>query len=144
MRKRTPRQVRDPMAAITRRMPLADDQQRDLGIAYRIQLQAMLRGAGTEEAWSTLTCSINVALVLSEQGIVANAIHCIKRAQDALITCRERAIKLRKWGFTGEEAKAVMRACAIHDEQLELATKAQVSSALNAVYRRLTEEAWMN
>ena len=141
MKKHTHRQVRDPMASITRRMPLADDQQRDLGIAYRMQLQVMLRGAGTEEAWSTLTCSINIAMVLAEQGIVANAFHCIKRAQDALITCRDRSNKVGKWGFTGDEAKAVMRACAIHDEQLELATKAQVSSALNEVYRRLTEEA---
>ena len=144
MRKRTPRQVRDPMAAITRRMPLADDQKRDLGIAYRIQLQAMLRGAGTEEAWSTLACSINVAMVLSEHGIVANAGHCIKRSQDALILCRDRSNKVGKWGFTGDEAKAVMRACAIHDEQLELATKAQITSALNDVYRRLTEDLCVN
>ncbi|NNM70203.1 MAG: hypothetical protein HKM00_09630 [Gallionella sp.] len=137
MRKRTPRQVRDPMACVTQRMPLTDDQQRDLCIAYRIQLQAMLRGSGTEETWNTLTCSLNIALILCEQGIGANAIQTIQLAQEALLACRERARRLSRWAFSGDEARMVMSACSIHDEQLEFATRAQVVSALTEVHRRI-------
>lgn len=137
MRKRTPRQVRDPMACVMQRMPLADDQKRDLGIAYRMQLQAMLRGSGTEESWSTLACSLNIALILCEQGISANAIQTIQLAQDALLSCRARQFRVKKWAFNGDEAKIVMRACSIHDEQLEFATRAQVVAALKEVHHRI-------
>ena len=137
MRKRTPRQIRDPMACVMQRMPLADDQQRDLGIAYRMQLQAMLRGSGSEEAWSTLACSLNIALMLCEQHICGGALDTIKLAQAALLTCRERAHRLNRWAFNGDDAKIVMRACSIHDEQLEFATRAQVTHALKEVHRRV-------
>ena len=137
MRKRTPRQHLDPMACFTRRMPLRDEQKIDLGIAYRMQLQAMLRGAGSEEAWSTLACSLNIAMVLCEQGIAPTYLHPIQLAQDALLACRERAGRVGRWAFSGDEARLIMRACAVHDEQLELATRAQVTKALNEVNDRI-------
>jgi len=63
MKKSNPRRKIDPMGCITRRMPLADDQTRDLGIAYRVSLQAMLKGHGNEQAFSTLACALNIGLV---------------------------------------------------------------------------------
>lgn len=137
MRKRTPRQHLDPMAAIARRMPLADDQKTDLGIAYRMQLQMMLRGAGTEESWATLACSMNIALMLCEQHICGGAIETIKLAQDALLSSKARSFRTQKWAFSGDEARIVMRACSIHDEQLEFATKSQVTKALQEVHQRI-------
>ena len=47
MKKSARRTLRDPMACITMRMPLANDQTTDLGIAYHMSLQAMLSGHGT-------------------------------------------------------------------------------------------------
>lgn len=137
MKKRTVRQVRDPMACITKRMPLADDQTRDLGIAYHVSLQAMLSGKGTEQAWSTLACSLNIGVILCEHGICAAALQTIQLAQDALITCRDRARKLKRWAFNGDEIKIIYRAIAIHDEQIAVATKKQVITALNEVNRRI-------
>lgn len=81
MRKTCHRQTLDPMAWIAKRTPLADDQQRDLGIAYHASLQALLRGHGTEQTWATLACSLNIALILCEQGICAGGIETIKLAQ---------------------------------------------------------------
>lgn len=68
-RKTARRIVRDPMAGITRRLPLAADQQRDLGIAYHASLQALISGHGTEQAWATLACAYNIALLLAELGV---------------------------------------------------------------------------
>lgn len=138
MKKHNPRRVLDPMACITRRMPLADDQTRDIGLAYHISLQAMLSGSGTEQSWSTLACSLNIALLLSEYGIEASALPTIKLAQEALLRVRDRAKQHGKWAFDGEGIRIILAAVNIHDEQISRATRGQVTSALVEVNRRVT------
>lgn len=137
MRKQCTRKPLDPMACITRRMPLKQDQARDLGIAYRTSLQAMLSGKGTEQAWSTLACELNIALILCEQGVGEMFTHTIKHAQTCLMSCRERSMKFANWSFNGDEVRNVIRAFAIHDEQLAIATKYEVTFALVEVHRRI-------
>lgn len=139
MKKRTQRTIRDPMACVTRRMPLADDQTRDLGLAYHLALQALLNGNGTEQTWSTLACSINIALLLAENGIEASAIPAIKLAQEALLRVRDRAQRTGKWAFDGDGIRVTLAAVNIHDEQISLATRKQVTDALNEVHRRIDD-----
>lgn len=131
------RTVRDPMAWINKRIPLASDQQRDIGIAYHACLQSILRGHGNEQAWSTLACSLNIAMMLCEQGFNAGKLDTIKQAQIAMLNCRARAAKHGSYGFTGDEARLVMEACTIHDEQIAKANKHQVSTALRDLHRRI-------
>ena len=50
--------------------PLDDTQLRDLGLAYLGALRGMTTGHGTEVLWNTLACSINVAMVLAELGVM--------------------------------------------------------------------------
>ena len=137
MRKTCKRTVRDPMAWLAKRTPLAVDQVRDISIAYHASLQALLRGNGTEQAWSTLACSFNVALILAEDGVSANAIETIKLGQDALLRARDRAKRVGKWAFDGDGIRLVMATANIHDEQIERASRAQVVAALQEVYRRI-------
>jgi hypothetical protein len=137
MRKHTKRKTCDPMFWINKRLPISQDQQRDLGIAYHVSLQALLSGRGTEQAWATLACALNVALILCEQGVAESYLTTIQRAQDALLLTRERAQRVNRWAFSGDEARAVMRACAIHDEQISRATRGQIVSALEEVHRRV-------
>lgn len=139
MRKRATRQQRDPMACITRRMPLADDQQRDLGIAYHASLDALMRGHGTEQAWATLACAYNIALLLAEQGIMPFTLPVIKLAQQALLRTRERGQRTGKWGFDGDGLRLVMAVSVIHDEQISLATRSQIVAAIKAVRQRVEE-----
>lgn len=127
------------MACIIRRMPLADDQQRDLGIAYHVSLQAMLQGHGTEQSWSTVVCSINIAMLLCEQGICAAALPTIKLAQEAMLRSRERANRTGKWALDGEGIRVIQAALNIHDEQISRATRGQVSAALNKVHQRIKQ-----
>lgn len=139
MRKQTRRTVRDPMAWINERITLADDQQRDIGIAFHASLQAILRGHGNEQAWATLSCSLNIAMMLCEQGFSAGSLQVIQMAQNAMMTCKARADRHNKYGFTGDEARLVMAACNIHDEQLSRARKAQVAEALRELHRRIEQ-----
>lgn len=124
-------------AWLARHQNLTIDQQQDLENAYRMALQAILRGYGTEQAWHTLACTLNVAMLLCEHGYRASAIAAIKQAQQALINCQNRAIKHGRYGFTGDEARQVIDAINIHDEQASLTTRAKVAEALREVHRRI-------
>lgn len=137
MRKHTVRQMRDPMACITKRMPLADDQTRDLGIAYHVSLQAMLSGRGSEQAWSTVSCTLNIAMLLAEMGVEAAALPTILIAHEALLRVRERAQRTSKWAFDGDGIRVILAAINIHDEQISRATRAQITAALQEVHRRI-------
>lgn len=139
MRKHTHRTVRDPMGWIKRSAPLPDDSQRDLGIAYRASLQALLTGHGNEQAWATLSCSLNVALILAEQGFHAHGLQSIKLAQEAMMRVRERAQRTSKWAFDGEGIRAIRDAVNLHDEQITRATRRQVTEAVYEVRRRVME-----
>lgn len=137
MRKGLRRKAVDPMAWIAKRTPLADDQSRDLAIAFRIALQAMLCGHGTEQAWSTLACALNVALIMSESNDSA-VTDTIKAAQDALMRSRERAQRTGKWAFDGEGSVVIKKAFELHEKQLEGAcTRGQITQALREVHRRI-------
>lgn len=137
MKKTCKRTVRDPRGWIDRRQPISSRQQDDLSIAYRMSLQSMLRGHGTEQTWSTLACALNVALLLAEEGICGSGLETIIQAQNALIRTRELSKKRGKWAFDGEAMTVVLAATNLHDEQLERATRAQIVCALKEVYRRI-------
>lgn len=139
MRKSCNREVRDPRSWIVRRMPLENDQQASLGIAYRASLDALLSGKGDEQAWSTLACALNIALILCERGLGEEFTHTIKYAQNGLINCRERAARFNNWSFNADEARTILKAFAIHDEQIRLATKKEIVFSLDEVRRRIEQ-----
>ncbi|MFA6904359.1 MAG: hypothetical protein WC236_14890 [Gallionellaceae bacterium] len=139
MRKHCHRKERDPRGCITSRLPLEDNQLRDLGIAYRASLEAMLNGKGDDQAFNTLACALNIALVLCERGIGEEFIPTIKHAQNCLINCRERAARFNNWSFTADEARTILKAFAIHDEQIPLATKKEIVFSLDEVRRRIEQ-----
>lgn len=137
-RRNKPHQRIDPMACITRRMPLRDDQQIDIGIAYHASLQALLTGHGTEQTWSTLACALNTSLLLSEYGVCAPSTQTIKLAQEALLRARERAGRTGKWALDGDGIRTLQAALNIHDEQISRTTRDKITAALHEVRRRVS------
>lgn len=138
MRKASPRRRIDPMSWIAKRTPLRADQQIDLGIAYHASLQALLTGHGTEQAWSTLVCALNVALLLAESGVCAPAIQTIQLAQEALLRARDRAARTNTWALDGDGIRVLQAALNLHDEQTSRATRGQIAAALREVHRRVS------
>lgn len=127
----------DPMGWVKNRMPLADDQTRDLQLAYRMALQAMLTGHGDEQAFCTIAASMNIALTMCERGIYEDEIQTIKDAIDALATCQVRSKRTGRWLFTGPEQKAVKAGVFTHDLQCAVATQRQASLAILDVHARV-------
>ena len=120
-------------------MPLQSDQTRDLGIAYRASLQALITGYGTEQAWSTLAVTINLALLLAEAGLQQTALPALILAQKALISAKARTPRTNRWGFTGDELTLIKSALIIHDEQIASSTPRQIKTALDEIHQRITD-----
>lgn len=115
---------------------LENDQLRDLGLAYLAALHGMKSGHGSEQLWSTLACSINVAMVLAELGVMPQGLRVIEIGQDALIRVRAHAQQTGIWAL-GIHAFAIDCAFKLHHQQIKEAGKAQVIAALEEVHRRV-------
>lgn len=115
---------------------IAGDQVRDLSLAYRVSLNAMEVGKGTEQAWATCACSLNIALLLAEQGVVPQAESAIKAAQESLLIIRGIAEKSGEWSV-GSHGFILRCAFALHDEQIEVASKGQIIQALEQIHARI-------
>lgn len=112
------------------RMPLADDQTRDMGIAFHIAYDLMRDGRGDEEQWSTLACMIDIAVTLAQQGTGSEHLDELRAALDGIHRAKVRGDATGKWAFDGDALRAMETALAIHDAQLAVTT---VGEALNAI-----------
>jgi hypothetical protein len=126
---------RAAQAAIDRE-PMSESQARDLGIAYHVAFDRMLR-AGDEEAWNTVTCSLNIALVLAEHGLGKEYEPALVRALDGTFRAKLRAERTGRWAYDGDAINDIRDAFALHDEQMKIATVAEARAALAEVHRRI-------
>lgn len=83
--------------------------------------------------------SVSTELMLAEKGVAGSYTQTIQQALDAMQSSKERAKQKGRWAFTGDEAKLVMRACAIYDEQNSRATRGRIVAALAEMKRRVEE-----
>ncbi|WP_250501952.1 hypothetical protein [Caballeronia sp. AZ7_KS35] len=122
---------------LERRTPMDKAQTTDLGIAYHVALDEMLKGRGTEEHWSTVVCALNISLVLAERGYGASMLPTVSAALAGSVRARDRARACGRWGFDGDAINDIRAAIALHDEQMNVATKKVVLDALADVHRRI-------
>ncbi len=119
--------------------PISDDQVTDLAAAYWLALDAMVRGTSGEEEWSVVTCALNIALVLAEQGIGVEYERDFVAALDGAFRAKIRADEKGSWRFDGDALQAIRAALALHDQQIVAATKAQLRAAMTEVRRRIDD-----
>lgn len=117
---------------------LTDSQQRDLGLCYHLAFENMLKRGG-EEDWYILAGSLNVALVLAEQGYGEECIPDIKAAMEGLMDCKYRADRTGRWAFDGAAIQAMRSALAIHDQQCALAKRSEIKKALQMIAERAND-----
>lgn len=135
MRKRgKPRKPVDPRA----RFNLSESQRRSIGCVYHANLQALMQGGGTEQAWATIASAVNAALLLCERGYQSDAIDIdtVKRAQLALLRVQERAAKYGKWVFDGEGLQDVLDAVNLYDQQIAVAKRGDITATLAEIRHR--------
>ncbi|NPT59070.1 hypothetical protein [Paraburkholderia elongata] len=140
-RSQKPRRKYNPNKLLDRivdKSPLMPSQRRDLGLAYHIAFENMLK-RGSEEDWYILASTMNVALVLAEKDYGSEYIPEVKAAMESLMDCKYRADRTGRWAFDGDGLQAMRRALELHDQQCALATRAEIKAALQAIVKRANE-----
>ena len=142
---RTPLHVRKKIArayAEARRhqalQPLTDSQVLDISTIAWVTLRAITEsGEATESAWAVLAQASNMALLLAEKEIGDEWLPQIKSAQDALMRAAHRGKRTGRWGLDGDGIRAIETALEVHDQQIALATRAEILSALATLRARI-------
>ncbi len=117
--------------------PLESSKKTDLGLAYRLAFDALIKGKGTDEDANTLAVTLNITLVLCEMGFGGELEGVVIEAQTGLAKCIKRGETKNKWLLDGPGITAIREALALHDEQLNHAAQIEISAAMAEVHRRL-------
>jgi hypothetical protein len=126
-------------AAINRLMgkaPIRDDAQRDIEIAAHIALARLMKG-GDKESLYILATALDVSHELAVQGCGKSSLREIEQGMAALIRTKKAANLSGVWKFDEAAAEAVKIAVAIHDAQLETASRALVVKVMREVLTRV-------
>lgn len=118
---------------------LKDDQLTDLGVAYWLSFENLRAGDANEESWSCVACALNVALVLCEKGIGAEYEQQLVAALDGTFRAKIRSTKTGKFRLDGDALRDIETALQIHDQQMEIAKRWEVTAAMNTIYKRLAD-----
>lgn len=108
----------------------------DLGTAYWAAFMSLKTVHACEDHFHSLAAAVNVAMVLSESGVMPQALADFKAAQEAMVSVWRRAEKSGKFGFTAPEMATVKESLLLHDMQLAAATQEQAARAVQEVIRR--------
>lgn len=124
-------------AAIQAR-PLTGAQADNISVLHWICFRAITDdGVATEENWSNLAQAVNMSLLLAEKGIGAEHMCLTFDAQEALMRAAKRGKATGRWGFDGDGIRAVQQALELHDEQIKVASKAELLEALHTLRKRV-------
>jgi hypothetical protein len=111
---------------------------RSAQIRTRNAIERITSGSGDKDDWSRLVCAVGTATVMCEQGVGLEYKGDVIAARDALKSVGERAVRNNwRFGFTGDELKAVREAIDIHDAQLENVRAIDVERAVVEFERRM-------
>lgn len=124
------------LQSVDNSMPIPPLRMTDLGIAFWAAFHQMLHGSAREEDWTTVTVSLNVALILAEKIFQNDHVPYIVKALDGAMRSKLRAKGLNVWRYDGTAICAIREALEIHDEQIKIATQAEIHAAFNEVLRR--------
>jgi hypothetical protein len=118
---------------------LKPDQVTDLGVAYWLSFENLRTGDANLESWSCVACALNVALVLCEKGIGAEYEQQLVKALDGCFRAKIRSAKSGNFRLDGEALRDIETALQIHDQQMQLAKRWEVTAAMQTIYKRLKD-----
>lgn len=117
--------------------PLRDDQLTDLGSAYWLSFHGLTNGDATEEQWSCVVCSLNIAMALAEAGIGAECEQDVVIAMDGAFRAKIRSERTGNFRLDGDAVRDITAALHMHDEQMKLAHRREIEGALLTVQQRV-------
>lgn len=122
--------------AVASRQPMERAKQQDVSIVAHQAMRALVSGDGTEFDVEHLAVATNLSMLLTELGVGREYLAVAIAGQEAVVRCRARAERTGKWGLDGPAIAAIDLALELHDQQVEIATQAQMSAAIREMHRR--------
>jgi hypothetical protein len=119
--------------------PLTGTQLQDLGLAYWLNLEQLRSGAATEEAWSVVVTALNIGMALAENGVGAHHEQTFTEALAGAFRAKTRSARTNNFRLDGDAMRDIQAALAVHDQQMEIASRAQIIDSMNLVRRRVDE-----
>ncbi|KWN80845.1 hypothetical protein WM24_23705 [Burkholderia ubonensis] len=112
------------------------DAQRDIEIAAHVALERLIRG-GDKDSLYVLASALDVARELALHDVGTDYLAKIERGMAAIVATKKRANLTGAWKFESGEAEAVSAAIAVHDAQLEVASRKLVVDTINKLTARI-------
>lgn len=122
--------------AFAARLPMATDKQQDVSLVAHQSLTALTQGKGSEFDAEALAVAMNLSMLLTELDVGKEYMAVAIAGQEAVVRCQARAANTGKWGLDGPAIAAIEQALELHDQQVEIATQAQMSAAIREMHRR--------
>lgn len=139
-KKYNPNRRLDRCAAIMERavarMPIREDAKRDIEIAAHIALDRLLKGADKDSLY-VLASAIDVSHELAIKGVGAEYLSEVEAGMAAIVRAKKHGDRTGVWVLTGGDARAVSASLAVHDAQLEVASRELVVDTINTVTARV-------
>lgn len=119
------------------RQPMSDGQLTDLALGYWIAFDNMTMNASTEYDWNIVTGSLNIGIVMCEEGINEEAMDLFKRALDASFKTKQRGERTGVWRYDGGDIETIRNALAAHDQQCGKVNQGTMVNVIRDVQKRV-------
>jgi hypothetical protein len=119
--------------------PLTDERQTNVVLSYHTSIQAMRGGFAQQCHFDTIVYALNIGVILAENGIGEEYLTMLGSAMNAMRRCKDRYLKIGKFGLDGDGLKALEAVADVHQAQMEVATQGELKAAIDEMYRRIEE-----
>jgi len=104
-----------------------------LALMHHQAMHAMTHGTGVWEDWNTVCHMVNLAVAMSQTVFDSAYLDDLKEAMLAHAKCGRRHLDGKSLAYTGPELQTMNTAVEIITEQLKLATRAELETAVRVV-----------
>ena len=116
--------------------PVSTDTQTTIGLAGRKALYALTNGSGEFEHFNELVVTAYTAIILAEDGYGADLLREFHAALVTILECRVRSLNGACYSLDEQESRGVNELLELHEQQVQLAGKAELAAAIIEGYRR--------
>jgi len=116
--------------------PVSEETQTTIGLAGRKALYALTNGLGKFEDFNELAVTAHSAIVLADAGYGPDLMEDFNSALKTILMCRLRALQGEEYSFNGQDAQVVGVLLDLHEQQVQLAGKAELANAVVEGYSR--------
>lgn len=128
--------TKNPVWRAFAKKPMPEKTQTTIGLAGRKALYRLTNDLGRFEDFNELVVTAHAGIVLGERGYGPDLQCEFHTALVTILECRLRALRGECYSLSDREAGVINELLQLHEQQVQLADKAEVASAIVEGYRR--------